>query len=87
MDGYGYRVRAIRFTVKTSSAVVPAASVSLQEARIPAQGRAVFDLTGTEGLRYAIQSMDRIDAPVWTEVGTVVPSGAGKATFGDPPKR
>jgi hypothetical protein len=83
MSGYGYRLRATQFTVKTGAGTNPGLTPVLSAARVQPDGKAAFDLLGTAARTYGIQRSDDLDAATWPEVGTAVTDGAGAAIFVD----
>lgn len=83
MSGYGFRLRATQFTVKTGAGSNPGQPPVLSAARVQPDGKAAFDVQGTALSTYEVQRADRLDAASWPGVGTVVTDGSGFGTFID----
>lgn len=79
--GYGYRLRATRFTVSTGAGTVPSSAAVLANGTVQPDGKPTFALQGSAGKTYAIERSDRAGGGTWTEVGTVSMDGQGKAVF------
>lgn len=84
MTGYGFRLRATRFTVTTVGSMPPELPPTLNNPGLTADGKATFSVHGVAARSYAVQRASQADAGSWTSAGNIQTDGNGGATFVDP---
>lgn len=85
MAGFGGLARSTEFTIKTGSGGGPGPGVAARFTawRLLPNGNPELTFTGTPAHAYTVQRATRLNAPDWTNAGTLTTDATGKAVFED----
>jgi hypothetical protein len=86
MQGFGYIVRNLRFTVSTVTSggtTNPPAAPTISDVRLLPNGNPEFEVTGTVAATYRIERTGSLTNPSWQTVGTVIVTPVGSMRFED----